>query len=194
MLVRIQTNSTEVIEATMMLGIVVQPGLSDVLLKIRRVSDDYLYDFDDDTFKASGWTSETVAMTEIDATNQAGQYKYTFDTSAITNATADDSYIPTVNCASANNVPQSGEIKVGDFVDDIDAPVSAVAAGVWSETLEGSYTAADLQRLQVAMLAANTGGVGTPTETFLDLAGGKIRITINFDADLNRIVTINDAT
>jgi Concanavalin A-like lectin/glucanases superfamily len=39
--------------------------------------DGYLYDFDDSTFKASGWTTENGSMTEVDATNLAGAYRKT---------------------------------------------------------------------------------------------------------------------
>lgn len=123
-IVRITTGETEVITAVMLLLAVLQTGLTNVLLKIHRTSDDYIYDFNDNTFKNSGWTSATAVMAEINATDLPGQYKYSFDTSAISNATVDDSYILTVTCASADNVPQTGEIKTGDFVDDI-APILA---------------------------------------------------------------------
>lgn len=46
-----------------------------VTARIRRKADDYLYDFDDSTFKASGWTDETGAMTEADSTNFPGSYE-----------------------------------------------------------------------------------------------------------------------
>lgn len=126
--VRIQSNDTEVIIATMTLLKVLQTGLTDVLLKIHRTSDDLIFDFNDNTFKDTGLVSDTQVMTEIDATDLPGQYKYAFDTSAITNPVADDNYILIVTCASADNVPQRGEIKVGQFVDDIDASISSRAS------------------------------------------------------------------
>ena len=51
-------------------------GSTDLKLKIRRQADDYLFDFNTTTFKASGWTTVAATMTEIDATNLAGEYKY----------------------------------------------------------------------------------------------------------------------
>ena len=45
-------------------------------LQIQKVSNGYWYDFSDDAFKASGWTSKTVNLTE-DSTN--GLYYYTFN-------------------------------------------------------------------------------------------------------------------
>jgi len=47
-----------------------------VTLQIQKASNGYWYDFNDDTFKASGWTSKTVNLTE-DSTN--GLYYYTFN-------------------------------------------------------------------------------------------------------------------
>ena len=49
-------------------------GLTTVLLKISNPSDDTRWDFSDKTFKASPIT-ESLALTEIDATNQAGLYR-----------------------------------------------------------------------------------------------------------------------
>lgn len=118
-IVRIETDATEVILSTMTKLAILQTGLIDVLLKIYRTSDNYIYDFNDNTFKVSGWTSIVQTMSEIDSTNLPGQYRYTFDTSAIVNSTVDDTYMCIVTCASADNVPQLGEIKVGDYIDTI---------------------------------------------------------------------------
>ena len=124
--VRIQTGDTERIEALMLDGSLSPlTGLGNVLLSIRRVSDGYWLDFDDDTFKASGWTTRQQAMTQTDVTNDPGVYHYDLDTSTITNPTADDTYEARVDCASAANVPLTGEIKVGQFVDDIDVAISS---------------------------------------------------------------------
>lgn len=143
---RIQTDATERIEALMLDGSLSPlTGLSDVLLSIRRVSDDFWYDFSDDTFKSTGWTTRQQVMAETDATNDPGAYDYDFDTSAITNAAADDTYQLRVDCASAANVPQTGELKVGQFVDELDAPISGVpdaadnADAVWDEVINTTF-------------------------------------------------------
>lgn len=44
-------------------------------LKIRRVSDGYLLDWDDLAFKASGWGHSSTALLEVDATNLPGEYR-----------------------------------------------------------------------------------------------------------------------
>jgi len=106
-------------------------GLATVVVKIWRASDGYFYDFNDDTFKASGHTSITASMTQFDATNAPGVYYYVFDTSAITNAVASgDVYHYQIDetGGSAKNVPQDAEVLVGDWVDHLDADISSRAA------------------------------------------------------------------
>lgn len=132
--VRIQTGDEERIEALILDG-ALDPltGKSDILLSIRRVSDGFWLDFNDDTFKSTGWTTRQLAMTETDATNDPGAYHYDFDTSAITNAAADDTYQVRVDQSpgtDAANVPLTGEIKVGHFVDDIDQAISVTESNI----------------------------------------------------------------
>lgn len=122
--VRIQTDATERVEV-MILDDSLDPltGKTDILLSIRRVSDGFWYDFNDDTFKSAGWTTRQQAMSEVSATNAPGEYYYDFDTSAITNDTADDTYQLRVDQSpgtDAANLPQTGEIKVGQWADQID--------------------------------------------------------------------------
>jgi hypothetical protein len=114
--VRIQNGQIERIE-TLIVDNSGEPvtGLSNVLLTIRRVSDDYWLDFNDNTFKASGWTTRQKVMAELDATNDAGVYYYDFDTSGF----PDDTYQMRVECVSGDNVPQTGELKTGGYVDNI---------------------------------------------------------------------------
>lgn len=114
--VRIQNGQTERIEAVMLdaMGVALT-GLSDVFLFVRRISDDKFLDFDDNTFKSSGWTDIDQVMTEVDAMNAAGTYGYDFDTAGFD----DNTYEIRVTSATGVNVPQVGELKVGDVMDDI---------------------------------------------------------------------------
>ena len=50
-------------------------GATLLKLKIKRDADDFFYDHDDSTFKASGWTTIAEAMAEPDSTNAAGEYE-----------------------------------------------------------------------------------------------------------------------
>ena len=54
------------------------------LIKFRRTPDGYIYDWADDTFKASGWTSITSTLSEKDATNLAGLYVKEIDVALLT--------------------------------------------------------------------------------------------------------------
>ena len=131
--VRIQTGDTERIQALILdASLVPLTGKTDILVSVHRVSDGLTLDWDDDTFRAYGsCTTPAAQMSQVDATNYPGQYYLDLDTSAVTNPTSDDTYMVTVNQSpgtDAANVPQVGEIKVGAFVDDIDASISSRAA------------------------------------------------------------------
>jgi hypothetical protein len=195
--VRIQTGDTERIEALMLDGSLAPvTGLSNVLLSIRRVSDDFWYDFNDDTFKSSGWTTRQQQMSETDSTNDQGVYDWDFDTSSITNAATDDTYVLRVDCASAENVPQQGEIKVGAFMDDLDSPVSEVVNDILDAVVDthgaGNITVKNALMVICAMLPGLTTGGGTATEVFQNPSGTKNRVTLTYDASNNRLTATFD--
>ncbi len=122
---RIQNGQTEQIRVTA-LDIVSSfvTGLTDVLLEIRRESDGFYFDFNDSTFKNSGWTTRQNQMGELNITNSPGTYFYDFDTTAL----SDDNYFLRVTSATAHNTPWEGELKVGDYVDNLDATISSRAS------------------------------------------------------------------
>jgi len=95
-------------------------GLIDILLEIRRNSDGFYLDFNDLVFKTAGWTTRQKIMTELDATNSAGVYYYDFNTSGY----ADDTYFFRATSATAYNMPQESELKVGGYVNDIASETS----------------------------------------------------------------------
>ena len=100
-------------------------GKTDIKISIRRTSDDKGYDWSNDTFATTPTTPKQV-LTEVGTT---GEYKLNtanhvngFDTSKITNATANDAYIVKVfqdGGQDAANLPVTAELKVGHHVDDI---------------------------------------------------------------------------
>lgn len=105
-------------------------GKTDIKIKVRRLSDGYYYDWSDDTFKAAGSvTTMLQSLQEISATFSPGEYQLNkaghvngFDTTTITNPTGDDTYYFTAQQdggTDASNLPMIGELKVGDYVDDI---------------------------------------------------------------------------
>ena len=127
--IRIQTGATERITAVALSSALAPlTGLTDLLISIQRVSDGFWFDFADLTFKSVGWTTRQAAMTEISSTLAPGQYRTDFVTSTITNAAANDAYLITVTQSpgtTVKNIPQVGELKVGQWVDNLNATVSS---------------------------------------------------------------------
>lgn len=135
--VRIKTGATEPIEI-MVVNALGAPltGLTNVKVKVRRVSNANFFDWSDNTFKPGPSCSQLLQpLQEINATYGSGEYRLNstphvkgFNTAAITNAYANDVYRITVvqdgSPSSAANVPQIGEIKVGEWVDYFDDYIS----------------------------------------------------------------------
>jgi hypothetical protein len=133
--VRIQTGATEPIEVLIVDAFRVPiVGLTNVKAKIRRLSDNLLFDWSDNAFKAVP-TALLQTLVTINAASFPGEYRLDssphvkgFNTSAIVNPVTDDVYRVTVvqdgTPQSAANVPQIGEIKEGDFIDLIDQAIS----------------------------------------------------------------------
>lgn len=71
-------------------------GSETVVLKIKRISDNYWYDFNDNTFKTSGWTNKSTNLSE-DSTE--GYYYYDFNPPA--SETGAEQYLFLVDNASA---------------------------------------------------------------------------------------------
>ena len=57
------------------------------------------------------------------------------------------------------------------------ADIAAIAAAVWAEVLEGTLTAAQMQRIKLAALSGKRQGLGTATEEYLGLDGVTPRVT-----------------
>ena len=75
--------ATERVWHTIIYGGLRKTGLSaNLTLRIVRSSDGYLFDWNDRTFKASGWTTKNQAATEADSTNAPGLYYWTIGTGA----------------------------------------------------------------------------------------------------------------
>ncbi len=81
-----------------------------VTVKIMRDADDFLWDFDDSTFKVSGWVDETGDMTEPDSTNMAGLYEL----AVVITAFDDGTYTILVNYAGTPAQAGTDEFQVED--------------------------------------------------------------------------------
>jgi hypothetical protein len=125
--VRITTGSVETLQTEPLIDRwtgVLRVGMHSIKAKIRRISDDFHLDWADMTFKTPGSPVDLLkTLTEVSMAYFPGEYSTTFDTSSVTNPTADDTYEVTVVDDTADsdigNLPQVGEIKVGQFVDEL---------------------------------------------------------------------------
>ena len=70
-----------------------------------------------------------------------------------------------------------------------------VAAAVWAQAVDGSYTATEMARVIMATLGGVASGLGTTTAVYKNRDGTKTRVTASVDADGNRTsVNFNDLT
>jgi len=98
-------------------------GLTDLYVRVRRFSDGFYLDWNDMTFKSSGWTTLNKLLTELDATNAPGLYSVTggLNTGSITNPATDDTYtvISLQTPGVTARLPSPAEIKMGRWVDQM---------------------------------------------------------------------------
>lgn len=137
----IETGAVEPI-ASLVLDQLGQPvlGKTNIKARIWRVSDGKFLDWADMTFKVSGSVVQPLqAMSEVSATAAPGEYRTALDTSAITNPIADDTYMVTIVQDGANgaaNVPQVGEVRVGQWVDKIGNAYSVLCSFSYNPTAD----------------------------------------------------------
>lgn len=152
--VHIQTGDKEPIEV-LVLDVFGAPLLSktDIRLQIRRTSDNFFFDWSDNTFKTEpSVVTRAIALTQVDMIVAPGEYKLIapghvdgFNTGIITNpVVTGDVYQVTIYQSpgtDAGNLPMLGQIRVGGFADFIDASISGippfVADAVWDELQSG---------------------------------------------------------
>jgi len=60
-------------------GTKITGGAASTEVRLYRMSDQSYWDFNDSSWKTSGWTTITAAMSEVDATDVPGVYRYTLD-------------------------------------------------------------------------------------------------------------------
>jgi len=127
---RIQTGATEVLDV-FAVNAAGNPltGLTDLYVRIRRQSDGYFLDWADMTFKNAAWTTINGVLAEVSATYAAGLYSRSLNTGSITNVSANDTYeiIPVQTPGATARLPAPGELKVGQYVDRLDAAVTTRA-------------------------------------------------------------------
>lgn len=157
--VRVLAGDTERIQTPALKdgSLVAVTGSTTVVLSIQRQSDNFWYDFADDTFKSSGWTTRQQQMTEVSASLAPGEYRYDWDTSSITNVAADDTYLLRVDetGGTVRNVPVTGEMKMDQWVADIRDAVQAVDTRLPSDPADESLQQASHAQTQADIAALN---------------------------------------
>ena len=144
--IRLQTNASEpiIVFATDLNGDPLT-SLTDLKFSIRRHSDDFYLDFDDNTFKSSGWTTKDRALLEIDSVNAPGQYKPSTDflPGFITNPSTDDHYILYFFQTPGSNavLPPPAEFAIGKWLDDIDATISSRSTHSANDVRDATFSA-----------------------------------------------------
>lgn len=132
-------------------------GSGSLDLTIYREYDGYYYDFSDSTFKASGWTSSSTAMTELDATGNAGVYYYDWDASAVGTIGSQRDYIFRAELSTSIDSPLIGRLKLGGWIDQVNLggmgtgggrskgitqqQINDIAEKVWGYELKNKETA-----------------------------------------------------
>lgn len=152
-------------------------GKTDIKMRIRRHSDDFYYDWVDDTFKAFvsvGLIAQ--ALSEVHPTRSPGIYRLNtanhvlgFDTSKITNPGTDDIYEVTIlqdGGVDAGGLPTGFELKVGNFLDTLIRVVALQKENYFIDqtnyNTEGLLLSGRIRlfRTRAQVLAASDGGVG----------------------------------
>lgn len=135
----IQQSQSEAIEAYF-INTASQPlsGLNPDLT-IRRQSDGAYWN--GTTFTS---TFSQVKMVAVDAVNQGGYYTYTFDTTGL----LADTYSLIASGTSSANSPQTGELEVGGYINNLDKRISQIDVGGGGIVrVEGVFTKKEKEKL-----------------------------------------------
>ena len=161
---------------------------ANIALKIRRSSNGYLYDWGDSTFKASGWTTLSQSMSEVNAVSFAGFYNRNVTTTGWADGWYTYSYAATL--ADSSIVSDIGEVYILNGLQFEEA----IIGQIWGRTVDGSLTAEQVMRLLLSVLAGKSNGGGSSTIHFRDSADSKNRISATVDTDGNRTAITLDAS
>lgn len=130
-------------------------GSSNIRVDIRRDTDGYFLDFNDSTFKASGWTTRQATPSEVSSTNAPGAYRTTVDT---TGWSAGHYVVrfSEVTTTSASNLPATGTLVVGGVHVASLAASSITATAIATDAIGAAQIAADaIGSSELAASAAN---------------------------------------
>ena len=145
-----------------------------VTISIRDVGDSSSYlDFDDMTFKTSGWVTKEETMVDIGS----GFYGVTLDIASITN-------LPSGKHLSLEYDITGTIVAINSQILTIESGLSA--SGNWGYLIEGAYSAEEIMRIMASGLAAKASGMESNAPVFRDINDTKDRITAVTDQYGNR--------
>ncbi len=188
--VRIQTGGTEPIQVQEQNQIT---GITDIFVRVRRNSDGFFLDFagaPPDTFRAAPTQPNSAALSEVSATLMPGLYDLSggLDLSLITNTVADDTLtvFPIQTPGTNASLPQPGEIKVGQFVDDLLENTSAIDFRIEIPPLERPPGGSVGYRILLEV--RNAGGA------LIDPDSNSITVTARNELDADRSTNLSAVT
>lgn len=138
-------------------------GSSSLTIKIKRDADDYLFDFADSTFKASGWTDNSEQLAEFDAVNLPGEYEKEIDISSWN----DGFYTIYITYSGSPVWHDTTEVYIAG------GNIATSVEGLLQTVIDGTVT---VEKLLQLMLATIAGAVSrsSNTYTYKDQAGADI--------------------
>lgn len=113
-------------------------GSTNLRVQIRRASDGHFLDFNDGTFKGSGWTTLQGTLTEVDSTNEPGWYRYS--TGIDTTGWSAGSYYVTAVEITTTAVANGPQFATGEIV-IVTATASALSARIPAALVGGRMDA-----------------------------------------------------
>jgi hypothetical protein len=114
-------------------------GAASTSIKIRRLSDGYLLDWDDNAFKNTGWVSLSTTLSEIDATNLAGWYE-----KVITETSWSDGAYQFITYFDNGSIKRHGiaQITVKSGAEVLDLSLEEVIKSFWNRAIVNKETGA----------------------------------------------------
>lgn len=149
-------------------------GVTGVAFGICRMTDGFWYDFDDSTFKNSGWTTQHQTMAE----DANGFWLYTAGW-AIPNSNSIYQIQWKITDATGTFYSEGTKIIVNSAVlNDLATEIAAIPANVLTATVEGTLELKQAIQAIMAFTANKASGGGTTTITFRDHADTKNRVVM----------------
>jgi len=114
-------------------------GAASTSIKVRRLSDGYLLDWNDSTFKNTGWTTLETTLTELDATNLPGWYE-----KSITETNWQDGAYQIITDFNDGSIKRYGisQVTINSGLEVLDLSPEQVIKAFWNRAIVNKETGA----------------------------------------------------